>query len=252
MHSESSRPQSFRLLIGVFTALVLATPAPAHAQFGALKKLKDKVTGAADSAKTDSTKSPTDTTKPKNQSIFAKAASMAGAASDKLEATTGISAKDAALAATGAGAANLISKKVGGAGDGSGVTSALSKALTGGGVNPAQGATAAPQGMLEQLAAAKMAAGAGRANNIVGEQKQLLAFQQELMQVGMKASAGDAVAKARLEAWQNLIVRYQDEIGKWTIAGSGGDVSAARRLQELQLRMMREWQSGSTVKVGKP
>ncbi|MDQ6829018.1 MAG: hypothetical protein M3081_09145 [Gemmatimonadota bacterium] len=270
--------RAYTLLLGVFTALAVGSASPAHAQFGALKKLKDKVTGAADStAKKDTTKAATDTTKAQGQSLFSKAKSIAGAASDKLEATTGISAKDAALTATGMGAANMIAKKVGGAGDASGaggVANAIGKAMSGG-VNPAQGATGAAQGVLQQLGAAQMGAGRAAAalpgglpgipsamtgvaptSGIVAdegpEERTVIAFQQELMQVGMRASNGDAAAKARLEAWQALVMRYQPQITKLQSSVMTGDLAVAKALQDVQLKMMREWLGTPAVKLKKP
>ncbi len=289
MNFHASRPHTIRFLVGAMAALALSA-SPVHAQFGALKKLKDKVTGTPDSTeKKDSTKNGTDTTKAKGQSFFSKAASLAGAANEKLESTTGISAKDAALAATGVGAANMIAKKLGGATDGSGIANAVGKAVAGGGVNSAavaqgamqQGAAGAAQGAMQQLAAGKagagkiptglpgglaglMPGGAGAnlpklpagtpnlGNGATSDEKEMVAFQQDLMQVAMKASAGDAAANARLEAWQALVVRYQPEINKLQQQMVGGDMTVVRKIQDIQLKMMRDWSNTSGIKPKKP
>ena len=69
----------------------------------------------------------------------------------------------------------------------------------------------------------------------------LVAFQQEMMQLSMAASAGDAKATARLEAWQAIALKYQPELQRLSLAAGTGDVTAAQRMQRLQFDMIREW-----------
>jgi hypothetical protein len=268
------------IFVGLIGALCVTPATAAHAQFGMLKKIKDKVAGATDTTKKDSTKTAADSTKPKDQSIFSKALGVAGKASDKMEAVTGVSAKDAALAATGAGAANMIAKKVTGAGDAGGLANIAGKALSGGmpggipggmpggmpggvpGVNAAQGIPSA-QSALQQLGAGQLAGVArgipalpngvpGLGAGAIPGQAEMLAFQQEMMQVAMKASTGDALAKARLEAWQALVLRYQTEIAGFQTAAANGDMTVMKKMQDIQLKMVHEWMSGATVKPKKP
>ena len=251
------------IFVGLIGALCVTPATAAHAQFGMLKKIKDKVAGATDTTKKDSTKTAADSTKPKDQSIFSKALGVAGKASDKMEAVTGVSAKDAALAATGAGAANMIAKKVTGAGDATGLANIAGKALGGGvpGANAMQGAQTA-QGALQQLGAGQLAGVARGIPSVptgvpsLGDavppgQKEILAFQQEMMQVATKASTGDAAAKARLEAWQALVVRYQAEILGYQTAAANGDMTVMKKMQDTQTKMIHEWMSGTTVKPKK-
>jgi hypothetical protein len=69
-----------------------------------------------------------------------------------------------------------------------------------------------------------------------------LAFQQEMSQLSLAASAGDASARARLEAWQTMALRYQPEAQRLSVAAGAGDMTAMQKLQRLQLDMIREWQ----------
>src|SRR5437764_9006714 len=99
-------------LLGLLTlALLAATPHSADAQLRALKRLKnavspDSATKAAEAAKDSADKAAKlaagDTTTAK-RSRLSSVVSTAAAASQKLEAATGVSAKDVALAATGVG-----------------------------------------------------------------------------------------------------------------------------------------------------
>ncbi|MDQ6828146.1 MAG: hypothetical protein M3081_04710 [Gemmatimonadota bacterium] len=254
---------------------------PAEAQFGALRKLKNKVTGAPDSAaiadsiRKDSIRVATgapavlpDTNKG-GQSMFQRAKNAASKASDKFEEKTGISAKDAALAASGAGVANLVAKKAGVADIAANAMSGYGKSLlpqgnavipkpgvdmsklmpgmpTTPGVTPAMPAMpsmAAMQGLSQ--------AGTGAALN--AESAAMVEFQQELMDVAMKASTGDAAARARLDAWQALVVKYEPEMLRLSTGTAVTQADTPRKLMDLQLAMMNEWRGKrAPKKIVKP
>ena len=74
------------------------------------------------------------------------------------------------------------------------------------------------------------------------EAEALGAFQQEMMEVALAASAGDATAKARLDAWQALTVKHEAEIRRLGVAAEAGDTVATQKLQLMQLTIMKEWQ----------
>jgi hypothetical protein len=98
-------------------------------------------------------------------------------------------------------------------------------------------------GGLSPLAAT---AGLGsRATGLTGftaaDAQAMAAFQQQMMQVAMAASAGDVSAQARLERWQAIALTHQAEIERLSL--SAGDVAAMQRLQTIQLQMLREWSS---------
>ena len=89
-----------------------------HAQFGRLKKLKEKFSAPDSAARAkDSLEQIAAGVKPESVKIgrskLQRGASIVSTANGALESTTGISAKDAALAATGVGAGNLMAKKLG-------------------------------------------------------------------------------------------------------------------------------------------
>jgi hypothetical protein len=268
------------------------TPLVANAQFGMLKKLKNSISpdsaAKVEAAKEDSialaAKLAAGDTTPLQRSKFSRVVSAAGAASDKFESVTGVSAKDAALAATGVGASNLIAKKFG-----VDPMSLGAKALNNMGQQNATGKTAGLGGLsggipgmpnmadlmkMRQGAAAVQLQGAptprsgapipaGNAmptgNPYAGfteaDAKAIAAFQQEMMQVAMAASNGDVAAQARLERWQAIAVKYEPEIQKLSIAGSAGDMAAIQRLQVIQIEIIKEWAntaSSKPVKLSKP
>lgn len=227
----------------------------------------------------DSAAAAVDTTKGKHHSFLGKALSAANKANDKIEQKTGISAKSVALnVATGGAAAALQAKGAVGQGAAAGLTgatnagAAVKNGVTGaatGGVagllgkavgskipNPMAGAAskmahvptaagAMPQMMNPQMMQGM--SGVGNQAALMAQQQELLAFQQEMMQVGQQASAGDAAAAARLQAWNTITMKYQPQIQALTIKASGGDMSAAQALNNLQMQMIHEWRSG-----GKP
>lgn len=281
-----------RRVIGwlVFAMLLIAlVPWPAQAQFGMLKKLKTAMANPDSAARVkDSLAQIAAGVHPDSvkigKGLLARGVSAASTASNKLEEHTGISAKDAALAATGLGAGALIAKKMGSdptslgaqainkaklAGQqramnsaaGTGVAGIKSKvmgsipgmgAMTGMGSMPGMDA-ATIQAMQKAMGNAgtvtgKMPAnpgaamlGGAMAGITEADVRALASFQQEMMQVAMAASGGDAAAQARLEAWSALAVKHEPEIERLSLAASGGDMAAIQKLQRMQFTMVKEW-----------
>lgn len=235
------------IAVGLLTALLVAASAsPAGAQFGALKRLKnikDAVTGPDSAARVKDSLAKVavangevvapDTAKA-GESMFSRAKSAAGKASDKFEKATGVSAKDAALVATGAGVANVAAKKLGM--DPASLAASAMSNKSGAGVNKvgSPSAAAAMQGMSPYAAAAGPLAGSA-------DSQLMLVFQQEMTQVAMAANTGDPVARAKLDGWQKLVTSYTTEAMKLSTAGAGGDPTAYARMQQLQLTAVREW-----------
>jgi hypothetical protein len=262
------------LIVG---ALALAlVPTSAEAQFGMLKKLKKAASGPDSAARAkDSLAQIAAGVSPDSvkigTSLLARGVSAASSASNKLEETTGISAKDAAIAATGIGATGLIAKKMGvdPMSMGQAVMSNAKQAGKQRAMNAAMGVNAmgtipgmpdaaTMQSMQAQMAragglsakGAKPGKGAamaatmempGMAGFTQADAEALVAFQQEMMQVAMAASAGDAAAKARLDAWQAVTLKHEAEIQKLSLAAQGGDLAAIQKLQIMQLTIMKEW-----------
>lgn len=254
---------------------------PAQAQFGGLKRLK-KALSQPDSVvqPTDSTAQPAavlaDSNKPK-RSFFSRAAAAAGSASDKMEKVTGISAKDAALAASGVGVAGLIAKKAGLPDAGSLVGNALNNPCGGGlqhrlggivagmpaavtgsvtGAIPASimAAASGPSAAALQTA---MTSNSGLSSAGLGtpaDAAAMLAFQLAMMQTATAASSGDASARARLDAWQAIALKYQAQAAELTASAAAGNTTAVRHLQEMQLAMINEWIGAQNLhtRVAKP
>jgi hypothetical protein len=275
-----------RAMIGTLI-LVAVTPLVANAQFGMLKKLKNSISpdsaAKVESAKQDSialaAKVAVGDTTPLGRSKFSRVVSAAGAASDKFEAVTGVSTKDAALAATGVGASGLIAKKMGvdpmslgakalnmrqqnvtgktaGLGGSAGMSGIpgmpnmadLMKMRQGAGAVQLQGAPTPRSG-------ATVPTGYPMAEFTEADAKAIAAFQQEMMQVAMAASNGDLAAKARLERWQAIALKYEPEIQRLSISGSNGDMAAIQRLQVIQIEIIKQWANTGTsksVKLSKP
>ena len=268
----------------VAAALVVGlVPTAAEAQFGMLKKLKKAASGPDSAARAkDSLEQIAAGVSPDSvkigRNLLARGVSAASSASNKLEATTGISAKDAALAATGIGATGLIAKKMGvdpmsmGAqvmnnAKAAGKQRAMNAAS---GVNaigaiPGMPDAATMQAMQAQMLqagalSAKGAKGAtatsraammgasGLAGFTQADAEALVAFQQEMMQVAMAASAGDEKARARLDAWQAVTVKHEAEIQKLSLAAQGGDLAAMQKLQMMQFTIMKEWAGTASTK----
>jgi hypothetical protein len=275
--------------LGAALVLAAVTPWPAQAQFGMLKKLKNAVSQPDSSARAkDSLAQIAAGVSPDSvkigKGLLARGMTAAGDVSDKMEKATGISAKDAALAATGVGAGGLLAKKMGvdpmslgkaamanakqagqqramnataglvglpkGAGMGAipGMPDLAKLQAMQGAAGMMQGAMAkAAQGRMKSAVtpngAAMMGPGAGLAGFTQADAEALVAFQQEMMQVAMAASAGDASAKARLDAWQALTLKHQPEIEKLSLQAQGGDMTAIQKLQMMQFTIIREWAS---------
>jgi len=260
-------------------ALLFAlTPSPAHAQLGRLKKLKEKFSAPDSAARAkDSLAQIAAGVKPESvkvgKSFLQKTGSVVSSANGALESATGISAKDAALAATGIGASNLMAKKlgldpmsIGQQAIANAKMSAQQRAMQKsagkvgmggagmGGMDPAQ------MQAMQQAAMANASVGA-RGNSAAmtnayasaGYSQEdidaLTAFQQEMMQLSMAASSGDARAKARLEAWQVLVTKYEPEMQKLSITASAGDATAVQRVQRLQFDLIKEWNAGGVSRA---
>jgi hypothetical protein len=259
--------------------IVALSPSTSHAQFGRLKKLKDKFSAPDSAARAkDSLAQIAAGVKPESvkvgKSMLQKGASIVSSANGALESTTGISAKDAALAATGIGASNLMAKKlgldpmsIGAQALANAKMSAQQRAMqkVGGGVGQAGTPSMAGTGMdaaqlqALQRAATTRANRAAMANPMVGnpampgysqaDMDALLAFQQEMTQLSVAASAGDPSARARLEAWEALALKYQPEAQRLSAAAGAGDMGAVQKLQRLQFDMMREWSRSGGAKA---
>jgi hypothetical protein len=80
----------------------------------------------------------------------------------------------------------------------------------------------------------------------------LVRFQQEMMQLSMAASAGDARAKARLEAWEAIALKYQPQMEKLSLAADAGDMAAAQKMQRLELDLIREWTTAGSARATLP
>jgi hypothetical protein len=285
----STRTELSRWLVA--GALLLAlTPSPVHAQFGRIKKLKEKFSAPDSAARAkDSLAQIAAGVKPESvkvgKSFLQKTGSVVSSANGALESATGLSAKDAALAATGIGASSLMAKKlgldpmsIGQQAIANAKMSAQQRAMQksagkvgtpgAAGMSAMGGMTPAQMQTMQQSAMANAGVGA-RGNNAAmanayasaGYSQEdidaLTAFQQEMTQLSMAASSGDARAKARLEAWEALVMKYQPEMQKLSVAASSGDAAAVQRIQRLQFDLIKEWNAGGVTrakaaKAGKP
>jgi hypothetical protein len=276
----------------VAVAVLLAVmPQAASAQFGALRRLKNAISpdsaAKVEAAKEDSialaAKVAAGDTTPLQRSKFSRAVSAAGAASDKFEAVTGVSTKDAALAATGVGASGLIAKKMGVDPMSLG-KQALNLRQQGAQANasgiagmprmPGMSGTPSIPGMpnmadllkmqqaatsqLQNLPKARAGGELTTGNPMLGlteaDARALAAFQQEMMQVAMAASGGDLAAQARLQSWEAIALKYQPEIEKLSISAGAGDFAAVQKLQAIQVNIIKEWAntgSAQSAKVNK-
>lgn len=261
--------------------VVAATPRAADAQFGALKKLKelkDAVSGPDSAAKVKDSLAKVhaiangevalpDTGK-EEQSFFSRAKAAATKVSDKVESTTGVSVKDAALAASGAGLAGIAAKKLGVdpstiAGNlvGKATEGAQKKAAQAQGAVPgipgmpggvslqamrAQSQAMQAQAAMQAKALKGMATPIAATAAMLGampDAQLMMAFQQSMAQVAMEATAGNPVARAKMEAWSGLAEKYETQAQALSATASAGDMAAITKLQALQVAMMREWLS---------
>ena len=267
-------------------ALLLALmPSPAHAQLGRFKKLKEKFSAPDSAARAkDSLAQIAAGVKPESvkvgRSFLQKSASVVSSANGALESATGLSAKDAALMATGVGASGLVARKlgldpmsIGQQAMANAKMSAQQRAMQKvGGVGLAGTPGAPGMAGYPSMDAAQMqnmqkamgaAAASSRANSAAmanayasagysqADIDALMQFQQEMMQLSMAASTGDASAKARLESWEVLAMKYQTDMQKLSLAASTGDMAAAQKIQRMQFDLIKEWNAsgGSHAKL---
>ena len=80
----------------------------------------------------------------------------------------------------------------------------------------------------------------------------LTTFQQEMMQLSMAASAGDASSRSRLEAWEAIVLKYQAEMQKLALAAGSGDVAAAQKAQRMQFDLIKEWNASGSGRAKLP
>jgi hypothetical protein len=128
-------------------------------------------------------------------------------------------------------------------------TGAAGLGMPGAGSPGPGGMSAAQMQAMQQAAMANAAASPVADPTAMGgltkaDAEALVTFQQEMMQLSMAASAGDAKATARLEAWQLIALKYQAEMQKLGLAAGAGDVTAAQRMQRMQFDLIREWNAG--------
>ena len=264
--------------------IVALSPSIAHAQFGRLKKLKEKFSAPDSAARAkDSLEQIAAGVKPESvkvgKSMLQKGAAIVSTANGALESTTGMSLKDAALVATGAGAGNLMAKKLGfdpmsfGAQalanakmsaaqhamrkSGGSLAGSAASGMASAGMSAAQMqamqraamANAATPSTNRAAMANAMGANAAMAGYSQADIDALVAFQQEMMLLSTAASGGDASARARLEAWETLALKYQPEAQKLSLAAGAGDMAAIQKLQRLQFDMIKEWNRGGGAKA---
>lgn len=239
------------LAVGALCALA---PQTGGAQFGMLKKLKqakdaatapDSAARARDSLAKIQNLSAGDVVitadsasgkgAARGKSMFQRAAKAASKASDKFEQTTGVSVTDAALAASGAGLAGIAARKMGVdpasiAANAMGQASAAAQRRA-----TAGNAIASPAGMMRGLV------GAGGSPAGMPDAQLMLDFQQQMLEVATQATAGDAGARAKLDAWTVLSLKYEREATPLSTAMAAGDLAAYAKLQALQATMMRDW-----------
>ena len=131
----------------------------------------------------------------------------------------------------------------GGAGMG-GMDAAQMQAMQQSMANGAVGARANSAGMSSAIAG-----NPGMAGYTQADVDALVAFQQEMMQLSMAASAGDERAKARLEAWEVIALKYQTEMQKLALAAGAGDVVAAQKMQRMQFDLIKEWNAAGSTRA---
>ena len=57
-----------------------------------------------------------------------------------------------------------------------------------------------------------------------------------MSQLSVAASAGDPSARARLEAWEEMVLKYQPEAQRLSIAAGAGDMGAVQKLAANPVR----------------
>jgi hypothetical protein len=264
--------------------IVALSPSSAQAQFGRLKKLKEKFSAPDSTARAkDSLEQIAAGVKPESvkvgRSMLQRGASIVSTANGMLEEKTGLSVKDAALAATGIGASSLMAKKLGfdpmsfgaqalansrlspqqramqkatgGLTGGSGLSGMANAAMNAAQMQKMQRAATANAGAAQANRAAMangMAGNAAMAGYSQADIDAILAFQQEMTQLSVAASAGDATARVRLAEWEAVVLKYNPEAQRLSMAASAGDMGAVQKLQRLQFDMMREWTRAGSAK----
>ena len=267
--------------------LIAVTPVTSHAQLGRLKKLKQKFSAPDSAARAkDSLAQIAAGVLPESvkvgTSFLQKTGTVVRTANGALESATGISAKDAALAATGVGAGNLLAKKFGMDPMSIGQQAIANAKMTaqqramqkaGGGVGLA-GTPGAPgmagypsmdaaqmRNMQKAMGAAQASAransaamgdAAAAAGYTQADIEALTTFQQTMMQLSMAASQGDASAKARLEAWEVIALKYQPEMEKLALSASSGNMAAAQQMQRMQFDLIKEWNAAGSTRAKLP
>ncbi len=253
--------------------IVALSPSPAHAQFGRLKKLKEKFSAPDSAARAkDSLEQIAAGVKPESvkigKSMLQKGAAIVSTANGALEEKTGVSLKDAALVATGVGATSLMARKLGfdpmsfgaqalansklspqqramqkvtgGLGRGAGLSGMATAGMNAAQIQAMQRSAVANAATARPNRAA-MADNAAMAGYSQADIDAILAFQQEMTRLSVAASGGDASAQARLQAWEAVVLRYNPEMQRLSVAASSGDMDAVQKLERLQFDMMREW-----------
>jgi hypothetical protein len=263
--------------------IVALSPSIAHAQFGRLKKLKEKFSAPDSSARAkDSLEQIAAGVKPESvkvgKSMLQKGAAIVSTANGALESTTGMSLKDAALVATGAGAGNLMAKKLGfdpmsfgaqalansklsaqqramqkaAGGLGGGMSGAAGAGMNAAQIQAMQRAAMANAGTARgnrAMAANAMAGNAAMAGYSQADVDAIIAFQQEMTQLSLAASSGDASARVRLAEWEALVLRNNPEVQRLSMAASAGDMGAVQKLERIQFDMMREFTRTGSAKA---
>lgn len=254
-----SKLMAGRSALAVAILLVLtAVPQTAEAQFGRLKKLKNAIdpdsATKAESAKADSillaAKLATGDTTPIQRSRFSRALSASKSGAEKFEKVTGVSAKDAALAASGVGATGLVAKKMG-----VDPKAILAKKL---GVDPTTiGANAIEKalekrslskagivdGLLSKAGGAGLqsklgntAAGAGMVQGLP-DMAELVKMQQAALKNAAKQSGSDLKGLS-VPGFNESDVRelamFQQEMMQVAMAAAGGDAAAQARLNRWE------------------
>lgn len=270
MRTHASRWVHRIVVAGLAVTMLSTVSTTASAQFGLFKKGKHK----ADSTAHDSTAvsngsiapdsaaaaASADTTK-KHHSFFGKAVSAVGKANNVVQEKTGIDTKSVALNVATGGAYSMVGKAqaVAAAANGGGANAAAAlgqslgthKLPLGAKLGVATALTAVTPNVGSMLSGKPAAAKAPGSTN--ADQQDVIAFQQEMLDVQSKAANGDAGARARLEQWQAISIKYQPQMTEATQRASAGDQKAVQQLSDLQLKMIREWRaSGGSASSSKP
>lgn len=255
------------IVAGLAIAMLSTVSSSASAQFGLFKKGKHKADSTAHDSTTvsngsiasDSAAAAADTAK-KHRSFFAKALSAAGKANNAVQEKTGIDTKALALDVATGGMSSMVGKAQAAAaaanGGGASAASAIGQSLGshklpfGAKLGVATALTALTPHIGSAVAGAPSAMTASASPN--ADQRDVMAFQQEMLDVQSKAANGDAGARARLEQWQAISVKYQPQMTEATQRASAGDQKAVKQLSDLQIKMIREWRAGGSSSSSKP